>query len=491
MNNRFFPLIAILLALLTFSCSSNKQQRESFTNDTIYTEAKAMSLHVTEPERALMLIDSAVIAGNITWERGEYLKAVTQYSGLKNSPLARQTCIDLLAKSPSDSNTVENIYTLLTAIEYSQGNYATTVRYATEASRLAHTLNLPNDIGNMKGYIAHVMAETGKTDEGIQQLQATINELRQMNSFNGVTAYHSTAKKLLHILIDNNRFAEMVPVCEAMLERIDELEFHPELFSGIPDGFSVIWTAMLPSFGLLMFGMRYGTIISLFMFLALVFFFWIPFGQGLLQYQYDATFMLRFPLLYLAFFTVAFLLERMRELSHKALIESREKYEFLCYHDALTGLYNRFWLQTVQAHPEKYHIKPAAIGILDIDNFKFINDNFGHPNGDIVIQRMGQSITNTLHGSGDLCRWGGDEFLILFHTDIDAETVCKRIVDEVRACVFVFDGERMGTTVSVGLAIAPNGSTDDIDALIHQADVNLYLAKDEGKNCTISSELKA
>ena len=78
MNNRFFPLIAILLALLTFSCSSNKQQRESFTNDTIYTEANAMSLHVTEPERALMLIDSAVIAGNITWERGEYLKAVTQ-----------------------------------------------------------------------------------------------------------------------------------------------------------------------------------------------------------------------------------------------------------------------------------------------------------------------------------------------------------------------------------------------------------------------------
>lgn len=238
MNNRSFPLIAILLALLTFSCSSNKQQRESFTNDTIYTEANAMSLHVTEPERALMLIDSAVIAGNITWERGEYLKAITQYSGLKNSPLARQTCIDLLAKSPSDSNTVENIYTLLVAIEYSQGNYATTVRYATEASRLAHTLNLPNDIGNMKGYIAHVMAETGKTDEGIQQLQATIDELRQMNSFNGVTAYHSTAKKLLHILIDNNRFAEMVPVCEAMLERIDELEFHPELFSGIPDGFN-------------------------------------------------------------------------------------------------------------------------------------------------------------------------------------------------------------------------------------------------------------
>lgn len=263
------------------------------------------------------------------------------------------------------------------------------------------------------------------------------------------------------------------------------------IITGIPDGFSVIWTAMLPSFGLLMFGVRYGSVISLFMFSALVFLFWIPLGQGLLQYPYDATFMMRFPLLYLAFFAVAFFLERMREIAYKALMESREKYEFLCYHDALTGLYNRFWLQSIQAHPGKYHIKPAAIGILDIDNFKFINDNFVHPNGDIVIRRMGQSITDTLHGSGDLCRWGGDEFLILFHTDIDAEIVCKRIVDEVRACEFVFDGERMGTTVSVGLAVAPNGSTENIDALIHQADVNLYLAKDEGKNCTISSELKA
>ncbi len=263
------------------------------------------------------------------------------------------------------------------------------------------------------------------------------------------------------------------------------------IISGIPDGFSVIWTAMLPSFGLLMFGMKNGSIISLVMFAALVFFFWIPFGQGLLQYQYSTTFMTRFPLLYLVFFTVAFMLERTRKLSHNALKESREKYEFLCYHDALTGLHNRFWLQTISAAPDKYNIKPAAIGILDIDNFKFINDNFGHPNGDIVIKTLGQTILDTLHGSGDLCRWGGDEFLILFHTDIDADTVCKRIVDEVRACNLVFDGERQSTTVSVGLVTAPNGGTSDIDALIHQADINLYLAKDEGKNCTVSSSLEA
>ena len=249
--NKSFTLIAILLILMACGRTDNQQNSETLEPhshakaeeraqgyDTIYTEAKAMSLHRTEPERALVMIDSAVIVGNISWQRGEYLKATTQYGGLRNSPLARQTCLDLLATSPSDSLTLENTYTLLVSIEYGQGNYAATIHYATEASQLAHALNLPDDIGKMEGYIAHVMAETGKTDEGIRQLQAAIDELRQLNSLHGVTAYHSTAKKLLHILLNNNRFAEMVPVCEAMLERIDELDLHPELFSGIPDGFN-------------------------------------------------------------------------------------------------------------------------------------------------------------------------------------------------------------------------------------------------------------
>ena len=258
---------------------------------------------------------------------------------------------------------------------------------------------------------------------------------------------------------------------------------------GIPDGFSVIWTAMLPSFGLLLFEIRYGSTLSLIIFAALIFFFWVPLGQSLLQYEYSQAFMMRFPLFYLACFAVAYLLERTREVAHNALRESQKNYEYLCYHDALTKKYNRFWLQSIIAEPEKYQIKPAAVAILDIDNFKLINDSFGHPNGDIVIQDIGDTINNTLNGSGDLCRWGGDEFLILFHTDIDAYAVCRRIVDAVHAHIFNFDNKELCTTLSIGLVTTPHGSTDDIEALIHQADVNLYAAKDKGRNCMISSSL--
>ena len=212
-------------------------------------------------------------------------------------------------------------------------------------------------------------------------------------------------------------------------------------------------------------------------------------GQGLLQYDYSPTFKLRFPLLYLACFAVAFLLKKLREVAHNALRESRKNYEYLSNHDALTKLYNRFWLQTIIANPEKYDLRPAAVAILDIDNFKLINDSYGHPNGDIVIREIGETILKTLNGSGDLCRWGGDEFLVLFHTDIDADTVCRRVVDAVHAHCFLFNGQDMRTTLSIGLVTAPNGSTTDIEALIHRADVNLYQAKENGRNRMISSRL--
>lgn len=243
MKQFIFSLLFLLMGLPTVLVAGcDREVREELPEgDAAYTEEAAMSIHCSDPEKALVMIDSAVIVGNITWQRGEYLKAVTQYGGLHNLPLARQTCRDLLEQedAPSDSITWEDTYRLLTSIEYSSGNFPAVIRYATEASRMAHALDMPDEVGMMEGFIAQAMAQTGKTDEGIGRLQETLAELRRMNTFQGVVSYHSTAKKLLHILLDNQRFGEMVPVCETVLERIGELGSHPERFSGIDEGFDV------------------------------------------------------------------------------------------------------------------------------------------------------------------------------------------------------------------------------------------------------------
>ena len=231
----------IVFVLLAFvSCGRNEKPTEPTTNDKEhYTESAAMSIHRTEPEKALVMIDSAVIVGNLSWQRGEYLKAMTQYGGLHNLSLARQTCLDMLEQKDAmiDTVTMEQTYMLLASIEYTTGNYPAIIRYATEASRLAHKLGRLDEVGMAEGFIAQAMAQTGKTDEGIERLQNTLAEMRQLNSFKGVTAYQETSKKLVRILIDNMRFAEVVPVCEAALERIDELGSHPERFSGMKEGF--------------------------------------------------------------------------------------------------------------------------------------------------------------------------------------------------------------------------------------------------------------
>ena len=189
-------LIVTALLLTLVGCSGNSGFRtggKRGLQDSLYTEEAAMSIHQSKPERAMVMIDSAVIVGNITWLRGEYLKAITQYGGLSNLHLSRQTCLNLLddvfkqpgkyLQSYADSLTIEQIYLLLTSLEFTSGKYSDVVRYATEASRLAHALDMPEEVAKMEGYIAYVMTETGKTDEGIERLRATIDALRNTDNF--------------------------------------------------------------------------------------------------------------------------------------------------------------------------------------------------------------------------------------------------------------------------------------------------------------------
>ena len=251
MTKQTLHLIILYIACVALTACTGHDatgQHDGHATDTVYTEARAMSIHMTEPERALTLIDSAVIVGNISKQRGQYLKAVTQYGGLQNFALSRQTCLDLLDGSNpqslvanlnnrTDSDDLLCVYGLLAAIESISDNNAALLRYATEGSRLAHALNLPNEIGRMEGFIARVMAETGKTDEGISHLQVTLGELRGDDNFNAVMTYFNTSKALLHILLDHKRLTEMVPVCEQMLERIGEFARHPERFADTPEGF--------------------------------------------------------------------------------------------------------------------------------------------------------------------------------------------------------------------------------------------------------------
>ena len=195
-----------------------------------------MSLFRQDPERALVVADSAVAVGNITPQRGQYLKALTLYNGLGEYRKARQICLDLLTeKTPAqpslaDSLTTEGTHILLASIGLSTGNDIEVLRHATEASRLAHQLRRPADVAKMAGYIASVKQHQGLTDEAFTLLQRTISEMGHADSFDAVNGYFSLCKQLLHLQIDEGRYEEMLPVCQAMLQRIEQLRDNPQQF---------------------------------------------------------------------------------------------------------------------------------------------------------------------------------------------------------------------------------------------------------------------
>jgi chemotaxis family two-component system sensor kinase Cph1 len=152
-------------------------------------------------------------------------------------------------------------------------------------------------------------------------------------------------------------------------------------------------------------------------------------------------------------------------------------------HDALTGLPNRRLLTERLGLVLKQRARgvPASVLFIDLDRFKLINDSFGHDIGDALIVEAAERISRTTRSADTICRFGGDEFLVLCeNTDTrTAESIAGRIVEAFREPVRV-DGLELRVTVSVGItaAQAHHRPAD----LLREADSAMYLSKNEGRN---------
>lgn len=262
------------------------------------------------------------------------------------------------------------------------------------------------------------------------------------------------------------------------------------LISGIPNGFSALWMCLIPSFSLLIFGVNAGTRYSILAFLLLIFFFWVPLGRSLLWYHYTDEFMLRFPFFYVACYLLALFVESIRAQTQKQLLQSEQKYCYLYCHDALTGLYNRYGFNAlVDADYASPKPGKVAMMILDVDNFKQVNDRYGHSNGDIVLRGIAELIAKAFCDQTHYCRWGGEEFTVYMHCAHDYLEAAERLRRSVEAAEFRSGDVVIKVTVSIGLCIAGSVESASVATLVNRADQCLYLAKDQGKNCVVSVEL--
>lgn len=157
--------------------------------------------------------------------------------------------------------------------------------------------------------------------------------------------------------------------------------------------------------------------------------------------------------------------------------------------DSLTGLYNRRFLQeffeSELSRSARRH-KPIGILMLDVDHFKKLNDNFGHDAGDAVLSELGRLLLQVLRSEDILCRYGGEEFVILLpETDLpESLSVAAKIHERLHAVDMKSGSLVIGrVNVSIGAACYPDhGRTQD--ELIKAADEALYSAKRKGRNRT-------
>jgi diguanylate cyclase (GGDEF)-like protein/PAS domain S-box-containing protein len=157
--------------------------------------------------------------------------------------------------------------------------------------------------------------------------------------------------------------------------------------------------------------------------------------------------------------------------------------QFMAYHDALTRLPNRYkFRQHLNEVLSQKRNQMLAVLFLDLDRFKIINDTKGHTTGDLLLQKVGKRLEETVQHDGMVSRQGGDEFIILLE-DVNKEKttqVAQRILDEFSNPI-VINHQEYFITPSIGISIYPTDG-DDEETLIQLADTAMYLAKERGKN---------
>lgn len=167
------------------------------------------------------------------------------------------------------------------------------------------------------------------------------------------------------------------------------------------------------------------------------------------------------------------------------LLRNQRRLDHLAHHDSLTGLPNRLFLRThlEQALQACSADDGLAVLLLDLDNFKIINDSCGHNVGDELLMEVARQLKKFVGPRGLVARLGGDEFVVVLNkiaardaAALDADAILKMLTAPVRAA-----GRAISTSVSIGVTLCPHDSRD-LDAVLRNADLAMYRAKESGRS---------
>ncbi len=172
----------------------------------------------------------------------------------------------------------------------------------------------------------------------------------------------------------------------------------------------------------------------------------------------------------------------------EVLREQLEQVARTAYTDALTGIWNRRYIE--ERFPNVLHRanslgKKISVFMIDIDHFKAVNDTYGHTNGDEVLRRVAGILQRGIRGQDAAARYGGEEFCVILY-DVSEEVAVKiaeRIREQVAQEDILLEGEKVKVTISTGVAFSGPGIS--AEQLMSTADRRLYRGKELGRNRVI------
>lgn len=243
--------------------------------------------------------------------------------------------------------------------------------------------------------------------------------------------------------------------------------------------FALAFSFLTPVIGIFLLGYRYGMLLSLINFIAI---FSFCFTQ--MDYWKPAPFLaidlIHFSFIYFLILIVSFFYDTSRRKAYEMMEEANTRLQEQATTDVLTKLHNRRYLEDQLLNSEKNQY----IAMIDVDDFKKVNDQYGHHEGDNVLIELARIFKNSIGSNDIIGRWGGEEFVIIF-ADPDLEAIkenLNRLNQNVANYHFNIDCQ---VTVSIGLSA--HDANHHRDSL-RKADQALYEAKADGKNkyCIVS-----
>ena len=259
--------------------------------------------------------------------------------------------------------------------------------------------------------------------------------------------------------------------------------------------YAILFNYGFPIAAVFIIGYRRGVILSALHFLLLL---------SLILYRYSTNpetfytmpFIVRFIISYIPVLGFSFVIERLREKAQDELASANEQLRILSLQDGLTKLYNRRFFETAlereigSCRREKI---PFALIMLDIDHFKSLNDNYGHPAGDRALVRVAEALKKSATRASDVCiRYGGEEFAVILHdTTLKGARKAASVIQQNIAYLKIENEPYGSLTLSAGIAQYNCNTHQEAADLIKAADDALYQSKNEGRNRVTLAEIES